>query len=322
MDATMQALHRPVGNQLSKVALCLIALLWGCDDGFDPATLITEVRVLGISAEPPELAPFETTEISALVIEPHDGEISYQWELCIITSSPDDGYTCENEQLGLSEELLDVFDLGTEPTAEFSYFFDGAELRQLCEESIAELPELPDFVELPDCDSGFETTIRLQVTAGGIEKVAIKRLFLWFEDPGDQLNNNPRIQTIRAGGAELESSGEILVEQGNRVRFRISVDDESIERFVPEDGTEDEREEILFSYFSTKGEWESQFTFSEVGRIPLAEAGDNWLSVPEDIPIGTTFDAFFVIRDGRGGIDWEKRSVRIADTGLSNDSEQ
>ncbi len=313
---------KPPGSSLFKVVLCIVGLLWGCDDGFDPATLITEVRVLGISAEPPELAPFESTHISALVIEPHDAEISYQWELCVITSSPDDGYTCENEQLGLSEEFLEVFDLGTEPTADFSYFVDGTELQQVCEESLADLPELPDFVTLPDCDEGFETTIRLQVTVGDIEKVAIKRLFLWFEDPGDERNDNPQIHTIRAGGAELEATNEILVEQGNRVRFQISVDDETVERFVPEDGDEEEREEILFSYFSTKGEWESQFTFSDVGRIPLAEAGDNWLSVPDDIPIGTTLDAFFVIRDGRGGIDWERRTVRVADTNASNDSEQ
>ena len=173
---------------------------------------------------------------------------------------------------------------------------------------------MPDFFQLPDCDTGFEVTLRLTVATETVTKVAIKRLFLWFDDPGeDTRNHNPIIDSIAAGGAALGADEVILVEPGGRVRFYVVATDGSRERYVREDEIElvELREEILFSWFGTHGEWERDYTYTEEGRIGLAEAGTNWLHVGDDIPADTEILCYFVIRDGRGGADWTRRVVRV-----------
>lgn len=290
-----------------------------CAEDFDPATLVNELRVLGISAEPPDLIPLETTVIDSLVIEPEGGDVEYHWELCVITGSPDEGLPCRNDLLGFDEELLALFELGNAPTASFTYLADGDDLQELCEEALEGLDSVPEFVQLPNCDEGLDVTLRLEVSSGGVSKTAVKSLFLWFDDPGDdERNHNPTIAGINAGGSELAADEAILVAPGGRVRFDVSVDEADRETFVREfeqSDVDDEvvREEILFSFYSTDGEWDQQFTFTEDGRIPLSDAGTNWFYVDSDVAVGERIEAFFIIRDGRGGSDWQQRQIVVAE---------
>ena len=294
-------------------AVCCLA----CNEDFDPPTLITELRVLGIGTDPADLVPLETASITSLVAGAGDEPVSYHWQLCLVTGGPDEGYECQNDLLGFPEEVLSLFALGNEPNAEFPYLLDAVTAREMCESLVAELPALPDFVVLPDCEKGLEVTLRLTVATDTVMKVAIKRLFLWFEDPGDsQRNHNPAIDSIAAGGATLEPAEVILVEPGGRVRFDVLVSDDSRESCTRDD--EEKREELLFSWFSSEGEWERQYTYTEEGRISLAAAGSNWLHVDGDIPDGTEIEVFLVIRDGRGGSDWERRVVRVVDPNSEN----
>ena len=295
------------------VALALFGVS-ACNEDFDPPTLITELRVIGIVTDPADLVPLETAQIASLVTGVEGGDVAYRWELCLVTSGPDEGYQCQNELLGFPEEMLALFDLGDGPTAEFPYLLDAEEARATCESLLAELPALPDFFQLPDCDAGFEVTLRLTVATETVTKVAIKRLFLWFDDPGDETrNHNPTIDSIAAGGATLGRDEVILVEPGGRVRFDVVVPTESQEMYVREDEIEvaELREEVLFSWFSTDGEWERAYTYTEDGRIDLAEAGTNWLLVGDDVTADTEIMCYFVIRDGRGGADWARRVVRV-----------
>ena len=89
--------------------------------------------MLGIAAEPVDVAPGEVTEITALVVEPEGEPVTYLWELCIIDDGPDSQYACRNELLGLDEELLAGLVLGTTPTVNFAYFVDGEALQEACE---------------------------------------------------------------------------------------------------------------------------------------------------------------------------------------------
>ena len=46
------------------------ALLSGCGSDLPSASFIDKLRVLAVQAEPPEIAPGATTQLSALVLEP------------------------------------------------------------------------------------------------------------------------------------------------------------------------------------------------------------------------------------------------------------
>jgi len=298
-------------------AMLLSFISIACDEQFDPRTLVTELRVLGIAAEPVDVAPGEVTEITALVVEPEGEPVTYLWELCIIDDGPDSQYACRNELLGLDEELLAGLVLGTTPTVNFAYFVDGEALQEACEAALSDVGEVPDFVELPDCDEGLDVRIRLSVRAGDVEKIAVKSLFLWFEAPDDsERNHNPIISGLEGDGESSDDELEpIPVTASQQVAWQVRVDEDSLETFTVEfdDGTEGETrdEQVLFSWFSTNGLWDHEVTFSQEGDISLEEAGSNVLTVPRDMGSGDEIQVFFVIRDGRGGSDWRRRVLIV-----------
>ncbi|MCA9564618.1 MAG: hypothetical protein KC561_14075 [Myxococcales bacterium] len=281
----------------------------GCQEGFDSATLITDIRVLGVQTDPAELTEGDSALISALVALPDgEGDIQYSWELCVLNDGPDNAYQCRNDVLGLPE---DVFDLGSAPTAEFTYDFDASQLQAMCNAALAEVDNLPDFVELPDCDRGFEAIVRLTVNDGTEEKVAIKRLFLWFREPTElEENHNPEIESVQVAGTEVGEAEAIPAVAGGLVTFDVLVDEDSVERFAPDDEPE-RAEEILWSWHSTAGEWNTRFTFTDSGRVALTEAAANSLQLPDDLEVGELVFVHVVVRDGRGGSDWVTRVIEV-----------
>ena len=298
------------------LALWMVAL-GACQDDFPPPSLVSGLRILGIAVEPPQLAPGEQAQIDALIALPDadddadDGEVTYRWELCALNAGPDEGYACRNEELELPGEVLSLFDLGTEATAELNYALDPDTVQEACLAVLEQIGELPDFVELPDCDEGFEVLLRLTVTAQGRERVAIKHLFLWFEAPAaDERNANPVIAAVHVDGGEPPAETEIEARRGDRIRFDLELTEESVETESAEDGAE--LEELQFSWFSSAGEWDSLVTFTDPGRVDLLEAARNILTIPSNADPATPIRVFVVVRDGRGGAAWAERLIRVA----------
>jgi hypothetical protein len=288
--------------------LCSIVCFWsvGCDEEFDPQTLIVELRILGIAAEPADLAPGESTTLRVLAVGNGEEPIEYAWEWCPFTDGPNAGYTCPDPaEYGIPEELAGVFDLGDQSTALLLFPGDPETLRQTCESLLDVADRLPDFVELPDCENGLEITVRLTVRAGDVEKIAIKRVFFWFETPDEsERNHNPSIATLAVDQEVVAPDDLVTVRLGGTVAIEIDVVADSVETFVPrsDDEAAPRDEEILFSWFSSAGEWERTHSFSDEGNVTLREAGENVLTMPDD---GVTdVKLFVVIRDGRGGADW------------------
>lgn len=60
----------------------LIALaLFACSEGFDPSSLVKDMRVLAIKAEPPEVNPGNTVTFIPLVANPSGEPLEYTWLL-------------------------------------------------------------------------------------------------------------------------------------------------------------------------------------------------------------------------------------------------
>ena len=326
-------MRRPHSARGYAGLIILAQLLWACGEDFDPASLINDIRVLGIAAEPADLAPGESTLLTPLVVSPTPapGEeapsISYSWEWCLVNGGPDEGFDCLTEELGLDPGTEALFDLGDAPTAVIAYPFDGETLRGVCEAALAEIEALPDFAELPSCDLGLEAIVRLVVRSGEVEKVAFRRIFLWFDaEPDPALRNaNPEIASISAGSMVIAPDFRLGVAPGGSTRWFVAVANDQKETFRPRDPDEGEQkeEEMLFSWFTTVGEWDRDRSFSDEIDFSLVEAGRNLLDIPTealedpgavDPETGSReADLYFVIRDGRGGISWESRSLFVVE---------
>lgn len=72
------------------MVLWLLPLFVACDDKLPVQSFVEKLRVLGVRAEPPEIAPGETTALSALVVQPpkrrseNPMAVSYLWVSCSV----------------------------------------------------------------------------------------------------------------------------------------------------------------------------------------------------------------------------------------------
>jgi len=114
-----------------------LAVLAGCSGNLPAASFIDKLRVLAVQTEPPEVAPFETSALSALVVEPPvqqlDGgppsPVSYLWTACKIPLGASALTPCGLGTDALSAGLppscaaqpgADLCVIGTDPTASFA----------------------------------------------------------------------------------------------------------------------------------------------------------------------------------------------------------
>lgn len=94
-------------------AWLLATLALGCSSpDYDPPTLINQLRVLAVRAEPPWLGP-ATTKLDMLAVG-SDAPLCYAWQLCLFAWSEGGNYRCLDPELAK--------DLGTAPTAATSVF--------------------------------------------------------------------------------------------------------------------------------------------------------------------------------------------------------
>ncbi|HET6345429.1 MAG TPA: hypothetical protein VFH51_10885, partial [Myxococcota bacterium] len=75
----------------ARILFALAGMLaTGCQAGLDKYEVFTDLRVLGLSATPPEILtgdPASTpTQVTALVVNPQGGPVSYAWSLCPVQS--------------------------------------------------------------------------------------------------------------------------------------------------------------------------------------------------------------------------------------------
>ena len=66
------------------LALLCVPLLGGCLEDLPPAYLLDTPRVLGVRAEPPEVAPGDQVELTALTYSPDGTEPTLTWHACLI----------------------------------------------------------------------------------------------------------------------------------------------------------------------------------------------------------------------------------------------
>lgn len=114
------------------LSLLLLLGVVACDDKLPVQSFIEKLRVLGVRAEPPELAPGETTQLDALVVQPPTAratapkDISYLWVSCSVPSGVTQLTPCGVSDLTTAppscaaDPSASICLLGTDPTARYT----------------------------------------------------------------------------------------------------------------------------------------------------------------------------------------------------------
>ena len=337
-------------NRIIFIALA-ISLLWGCGREFDPYWKVLNFRVLAVKSSHPELKPNQVAHLEALVDS--DLPVEYAWSWCPLRTSGSNGFECPITEEDLSGGSMEIpeglfdFDLGSEPTADFSYPGSQQLVDQFCkalQRSAAEAADNGIVIPTTDCSRGMDISIRLVATSGDKEIIVGKRVNLWLGSEDE--NRNPDVTAIqirpeltadatwlRANGSEwvidpvepkeswwVTMSVETPLPIWGEVPYelRAIVDPESVDIWSPPapDGSgldylPPESENILFRWMTTVGEIDASRRIYDVELNDLLNASTTGLKVKEEDADVDNVKIWTVVRDGRLGTDWVGRSVDV-----------
>ena len=178
---------------MRRLAVVLLFVA-GCGGTYDDNdSVVDRLRVLGVQADPPEIAPGETTTLSALVADPRGNgrTISYEWSLCTdYEASEDFELACDVDG--------NLLPLGTGETLEWTAPLDSL--------TIANPLQAP---------------ILLEVRAGGSKHYALKRVLV-SDNPSPE--GNPDIAYIAVDGvSDIAAGGDIPADWDGRATVVVDV---------------------------------------------------------------------------------------------------
>ena len=303
--------------------------------------VLDRFRILAVQSEPPDLVSGETSTLSALVYDPDDQELSYSWSWCPARSSPRDGFICSIEESDLraiwenlgSGKELPPYDLGSEPTAQFSNIFDAESVFGICAALIED--DSTDEFAILSCLWGLNISIELRISSGKDEWVALKTIPLIFEDKEEakepaQRNRNPEllpemnlvnllVPRTKKKPLRIEvESGTSLIE-GNRYEMVARVEEEQAESFLPEKlegvtAPEVRKETLQITWFVTK----DAVNYGMDDTLFVDGASDFEDLTTQEIELAETVKSkelvlYLVIRDERDGVGWMDYRFNVED---------
>lgn len=261
--------------------LSLLLFVWLCGLGLsqqrclpvdDPREKLEELRVLGIKADAPAAKPGDTVKLLALAVDPEGRDLSLEWFQCTSPSDADHG--CHTDS--------NATRLGTGPNATLTVPADY----------------LAGELTAAEQRSGRILPVTLVVRAGEETVVAVKRIVV-TPTPS---NHNPSITGLLLSSdgttQPLPSPWTVAVESEYSLSVQVSDDSrETYARTDPNGATQDAKERLYVSWYLSDGSYKK-------GYLPPANDRSNTLVTPKEKPASGTLTLYFVLRDGRGGVDW------------------
>jgi hypothetical protein len=273
--------------------LALLALSAGCSSPFPPYSYVHSLSVLAIQAEPPEIAPGESADLRALVVDPAGRAVTLEWAYC--TEAPAIGTgTDVNPDCITHESAPYLVPLGQGDTATVT------------------MPMVqPTDLGLPDATDGFYLPVRMIARAGADQVTAIYRLRYALGGPR---NTNPSIADLLSGVAADGTGGVQLadgaqLQSGDTVAIRAAYGPGSAEQYPvidPSTMMVQMRTELLpTSWFIDAGKVDQETTGPErpVTNWALTER------LPDALP--APLHVWAVVRDDRGGTAFTARALTL-----------
>jgi hypothetical protein len=292
----------------SALSVAAVAAMVGCSFDFDSPSEVVDLRTLAIQADPPEIlvtGAIPPVTLRALVVDPRDAdrEVTASWQACGTTTE----HRCAEAPFAL--------DLGG-GTASLPVLEARLEVTRELLESVQRLDTLMGFGGLP-------ITVELAVDAGdGGAEVSIKQVIAQaFLPEGTAPNENPSVPELLR--ADLVWPDDVVwpedevpvVAPGTELAVEpraIEGDAETYSVFRFDLQVQELDEYLSYRFFASAGAWNR----AETGGPPDAITAETTLAsrwtAPDEAPAdGAPVRLWVVVRDGRGGIAWATREVRV-----------
>jgi hypothetical protein len=296
----------------------LLLFLVACFPSFDPASHVQGLRVLGVKAEPPEVAPGETATLTPLVFDSRGGNVTIRWSLCLQAPLPGQSVDkgCFDTDLGAALTTP----LGEGPTMQVT----------MPNVSAAQLG-------IPDSTGGVYLPVILEVNDGVETVTSVYRLRYSVPQLSFFRNHNPHIDDILIAfdhDAGTKPLGNFEIHTGDRVNLRALLPDADHELYpqiegqleIPDlaggigdggiaffDGgiqlggltVHEVPETLRVSWFTNIGRLDPDVT-GAAGKLDTTLYLDKFL-----VPPPADIDLYVVVRDDRGGTDFTQRTLLL-----------
>lgn len=317
----------------ARVLACTV-LLAACGQSYDPPSLINKIRVLAIRADPPVLRSTGPTTLEPLIVGVPAGEqLCQAWAFCPFAWPKDGNFRCFDPRL--------QSDLGTSvgATVTPAHLFKAlAEAPAVFEDLGLKLPDnLGAGGGATDEPPSLEAYVLFKFATAASEGGSCPTdVAAWLEQPctdrdaciagykrlefvtkAEDVHNNPDLTGLQIEGVDWPEGVTPTL-----AWYRGDPDDtffglsqgalEMVPTWSPESAevigenvdptaTEPAKEGLLFSWFSTEGDYVKQRTYDEVP--------ENTFLPPckDDLPVRL----WLVVRDGRNGVDWLVRGAVV-----------
>ena len=262
----------------------LVGLLLGsgCSSDFEPPSLLSDLRVLALLAEPADLLLGDSLTLRpAVFVPPGDGLARQSFRFCPFTAGTASGFRCLDPRCELEWPAA--------PDGSLQIAVEAGWLQCLSPLSGAALSTLPAETTtlLP--------TFRYQaLTQAGVSREAVLQVPLFLgAPPSHPRNRNPLIAEVLWDGADALAAASFgPVQSPDSVEVRVRVDPASLDAYQgPAGGWQ--VEEPLVSFYASAGRF--QFD-SAVGT----DVTVRWRAEKLDPGVNQA-DFYVVVRDLRGG---------------------
>jgi hypothetical protein len=297
--------------------------IWaGCGPDFEPASLITNTRVVGARVEvegAPERAtpmPGETANLKWLITSPELAPSlpsPLHWAFAVCAPGP--------ASLGCDSAPLARFE-GTDGIPAIAILVPGLDALgtarslnvygQICS-GVDSLPTFEPQHGIPGCSKGGGTTVStnvpLELGDDANRNPTADRAFTFDGQPWPARapSDDPCVAGMRVAVGTKDHVIGNRTEGSDREPYTAVVGDPPVATSV--------RESLQISQFTTAGKLKSQFSFVESGEVDAATTVDVAWEAPKADQVaaaGVAVTFTFVARDNRGGADWTTRTVCVA----------
>jgi hypothetical protein len=265
---------------------CLAGWLGGCQSFPDPpVSFVAGLRVLGIKAEPPQLAPGDSTTVTTLAVDTNGGTLTASWSQCLLPPLPGQAVNPSCADGSSPSELQPVGDGLSIP-----FVMPQVTAAQL---------------GAPDVTNGIYLPLVATIGADAQTLTAVYRVRLGDAAPP---NTNPTIAglfSVDAAGVmtALDETAPTPVHSGEALTLTMTFTPDSAQTYTAVDGTVT-TETLTTSWFCTAGELSFEKT--------SATQPQTVLHLDQRLPaVGAQIDLYAVGRDERGGTDFAHRTLLL-----------
>ncbi|MCU0698615.1 MAG: IPT/TIG domain-containing protein [Myxococcaceae bacterium] len=318
---------------MRRLSLMGVLVLGACTDAkFAPETLVKDLRVLSIQAEPPEVGPGEVSRLSVLKSDAAPGvPTSVIWVGCEPDPQDLGQSACNDAEILLRPTQITDYPPGLQllgfglsagyrsTTGVFDVLPSADPVRQAG--SVGQVLSLVigedvDPLATGDKLRGYFERIEQKVTP---VVVALTRVLV-SEKPPAERNRNPGIVSLAIEGARHPVNGRVGVLPGQRVSLAVTVPDDVRQTYTVKLSTGDvtRTEKVVGAWYSSHGRFSAERFDTETGEtVSFIAPGSTEL--PEDpVPERRQGTLWLVVRDDRGGQSFERYPFFVCDPSLPN----